>query len=207
MNERTLLILAVTAISEYFRTGAYADNFDSKELANIVIAHAAAAGLSAMAAGVLPGVGSLIAIGICTGAIWTMYIRIGAYLHLSIGLDVLKAIAAAVLANIATQLAGILVLELALGFVPGAAILIGGAVNFAVTYIAGIIYLFALESIFKAGGDPSKMSAAEMKKHFKAAAKDVNVKTAFSEAKKTFTQMNEDGSLQKEGGSVNIQTD
>ena len=66
-----MLVAAAYALKEYMSSGAYAENFDSRELADIVVVHSAAAGVAAMAAGVLPGVGSIIASGIAVGAIWS----------------------------------------------------------------------------------------------------------------------------------------
>lgn len=205
MINHGMLLAVVYGLKEYMSSGAYADNFDSKELADIVVGHSAAAGVSAMAAGVLPGVGSIIASGIAVGAIWTMYVRIGMYLHLTISKDLWKAIASAVVANIVTQLAGVLVLELAVGFIPGAGIIAAGVVNFGITYVAGLIFLKALTEIFRAGGSPDKMTSEQMKEQFSNAAKSVNVKSAFSEAKGAFNQMKKDGSLKEKGKDIDIE--
>ena len=199
-----LLIAAVYALKEYMSSGAYAENFDSRELADIVVGHAAAAGVSAMAAGALPGVGSIIASGLAVGAIWTMYVRIGKCLNLKISKDLWKAIASAVLANIVTQLAGVLALELVVGFIPGASIIAAGVVNFGVTYVAGLIFLKALTEIFKAGINPEQMTSEQMKRQFSDAAKTVNVKSAFSEAKSAFNEMKKDGSLNEKGKNIDI---
>lgn len=204
MNYNYLLKEAAYMLKEYVADGSYKGNFDSDELADIVIGHAAAAGVSAMAAGILPGVGAIIASGIAVGAIWTMYVRIGKCLHLSLSKDLWKAVASAVLANIVTQLAGVLALELAVGFIPGASIIAAGVVNFGVTYVAGLIFLKALTDIFRGGQDPSTMTGDQMRAQFDSAAKSVNVKSAFSEAKNTFQQMNKDGSLKDKGKDIDI---
>lgn len=204
MIEHGMLIVLAHTLKDYMQRGAYANNFDSKELADIVVGHAAAAGLAAMAAGVLPGLGSLIATGIAVGAIWTMYVQIGKYLNLSISQDLWKAIASAVAANIVTQLAGILVLELAVGFIPGASIIAAGVVNFGVTYVAGLIFLYALTEIFRCGGNLGNMTGEQIKEQFSNAVQSVNVKAAFSEAKDTFNQMHKDGSLKEQGKDIDI---
>lgn len=205
MINHGMLLAAAYALKEYMSSGAYADNFDSKELADIVVGHSAAAGVAAMAAGVLPGVGSIIASGIAVGAIWTMYVRIGMYLELTISKDLWKAIASAVVANIVTQLAGVLVLELAVGFIPGASIIAAGVVNFGITYVAGLIFLKALTEIFRAGKSPDEMTSEQMKAQFSNAAKSVNVKSAFSEAKSAFNKMKKDGSLNEKGKDIDIE--
>ena len=79
LGEEYLIGLAdqlLDAIIDYYGDGNYVKTFHSKELADCVVQHAAAAGVAAMAGGVLPGVGSVIATGISVGAIWSMYIRV-----------------------------------------------------------------------------------------------------------------------------------
>lgn len=196
---------AVYALSRYYVSGDYAKNFESKEVADIVVNHSAAAGISAMAAGVLPGVGAILATGVAVGAIWTMYFRIAKYLNLHMGKGTWKAIASAVLTNIVTQLAGILALELAVGFIPGASILAAGVVNFGVTYAAGVIFLKALTGIFADGKDPRKMGDEEMNSYFSNAAGNVNAKDVFKEAKGVFKEMKKDGSLKEKGEHTNIE--
>lgn len=205
MDYNYLLKEAAYALKIYMSNKTYAEHFDSEKLADIVVNHAAAAGVSAMATGVLPGVGSIIASAIAVGAIWTMYVRIGKYLHLTLSKDLWKAIASAVLANIVTQLAGVLALELAIGFIPGASIIAAGVINFGITYVAGLIFLKALTEIFRTGQNPETMTKEQMKAQFDSTTQSVNVKSAFSEAKSTFNQMNKDGSLKERGKDIDIE--
>ena len=203
MNSQ-LTRVAADAVRMYFKSGEYVKNFNSKEVADMVTAHAAAAGVAAMGAGIVPGVGTIAAMGISVGAIWTMYYRIARYLGLSLAKEGWKAIASAVLSNIVTQLAGVLALEVAVGFVPGAGIIAAGIVNFGVTYAAGIVYLKALTGIFAAGKDPKKMTADDLGNYFSDAAKNVDAKSAFKESKSVFNEMKRDGSLKKKGKDTTI---
>ena len=206
MNEINMLRTAIYGLNQYYKSGAYAENFDSKELADIVVNHAAAAGVSAMAVGILPGVGAIVASGIAVGAIWSMYIRIAAYLKLRFGKDTLKVIASAVVSNIITQLVGVLALELAFSFIPGAGIVTGGLVNFGITYMAGVIYLNTLTGIFAAGLRPDEMTDSQVKEQFDSASMNIDAKAAFNEAKNTFKQMKTDGSLEESGKKADINT-
>ncbi len=200
-----LIRVAADVIRMYFKSGEYKKNFNAQELADLVVTHAAAAGVAAMAAGILPGAGTLVATGIAVGAIWTMYYRIARYLELNLAKEAWKAIASAVLSNIITQLAGVLVLEIAIGFVPGASIVAAGAVNFGITYVAGIIYLKALTGIFAAGKDPKKMNMDDMSRYFSTAAENVNAKSVFKESKSVFKEMQKDGSLKEKGSRTTIE--
>ena len=193
------------AIIDYYGDGEYVRTFQSKELADCVIQHAAAAGIAAMAGGILPGVGSVIATGISVGAIWSMYIRICKIIKIDLGKNKLKALASAVLTNIATQLAGMLAIGVAASFVPGASILVCGAGNFAVVYIAGIIFLNALTQLFHLyRKDIKNMDAKEWENSIKASAKGINMKRLFKEAKNMFMDLKRSGKLDEFGSSIDI---
>ncbi|MBR0256200.1 MAG: hypothetical protein IJQ58_00550 [Synergistaceae bacterium] len=179
----------------------------SKRISEIIMRHAAAAGVAAMASGVLPGIGALISSVIGIGAIWHMYYAIGQYLHLEFSKDILKAIASAIIVNIVTQLAGVITMEILASFVPGLAIITNGICLFGVTYIAGLLFLKALVHIFKAGGDPSKMTAQEIESRIKEAAREANLRDEFRNAKSTFKQMRKEGTLNEQSRGVDINSD
>ena len=80
-----------------------------------------------------------------------------------------------------------------------------GAVNFGITYVAGIIYLKALTGIFAAGKDPKKMNMDDMSRYFSTAAENVNAKSVFKESKSVFKEMQKDGSLKEKGSRTTIE--
>lgn len=193
------------AIIDYYGDGEYVKTFRSKKLADCVVQHAAAAGVAAMAGGILPGVGSVIATGIATGAVWSMYIRICKIIKVDLGKNKLKALASAVLSNVAVNLAGTLAIGVAASFVPGASIVICGVGNFAIVYIAGIIFLNALTRLFHISrNDLTDMTDEELMKSVKASAKGVNMKELFREAKNIFMSLKSSGELDQIGKSVDI---
>lgn len=180
-------------------------NANSKEIENCVIAHAAAAAVAAMAGGIFSGFAALIASGIAVGAIWRMYIKLCQTLNIKLGKDILKAVASAVLSNIVTQIGGLILAEVLIGFIPGASILICGLVNFVVVYFAGVIFIKTLTSLFKAGNsDFENISADILKENMNAAANDIDAKDIIKEAKSTYKDMQKDGSLNDAGESVDI---
>ena len=179
--------MLLDAIIDYYGDGKYVETFQSKKLADCVIQHAAAAGVAAMAGGILPGVGSLIATGIATGAIWSMYIRICKLIKVELGKNKLKVLASAVLTNVVMNLAGMLAIGVAASFVPGASIVICGAGNFAVVYIAGIVFLNALTRLFHVSrSDLNDMDEAELVRSVKESTSGMNMKELFREAKNIF---------------------
>jgi len=191
------LYFACEALKNYYNSKDYVKPFKAEEIANMVIAHAASAAVAAMAGGVLPGVSAVIASGIAVAAIWSMYYRIAKYLGIGLSLDTLKALASALITNIVTQIGGVLLLDLMLSFVPIASIVAGGLMNFAIVYVAGIMYLYMLADIFKAGKDPKSMDAEALKKAYSDSAGKVDIKAACSEAKSTFKDMKASGDLKE----------
>lgn len=173
---------------------------DEGKLETIIKAHAAAAAVAAMGAGVLPGVGSLISTAISGAAVVSMYVRIGKYLQISIKKDLWKAIVTAIVTDLGASLVGSFIL----GFVPGLSVFTCGLMNYGIVYIAGIIYLTALTTIFHLGADPEKMTEEQLKEQFSSAAKSMNTKDLFSEAKSSFKQMKEDGSLEEQAKEADI---
>ena len=160
-----------------------------------------------MGAGVLPGLGAIIAGGISVGAIWHMYYAVGQYLHLMFGMDMLKATAAAILSNIVHQRWGVLALELATTLIPGWSIIATGLIFFSVTYFSGLTFLFALVRIFKAGGDPTKMTADEMAQKAKEAAEEIDFSKEYEKSKEGFKKMREEGNLEENARGINIDND
>lgn len=79
---------------------------DGNKLGTIIMTHTVAVVVTAMGAGVLPGVGALIASGIMAAAIVVMYVRVGKCLQLNIEKDLEKA--AIVSAVVTASLVGLL---------------------------------------------------------------------------------------------------
>ena len=181
---------------------------ENKDLADCVVQHSAAVGVSAMAAGILPGAGSVAAAGLAVAAIWRMYIKICQIIGVPFGKNKLKAISSAALTNIATQMAGVYAIQLASSLIPGAGIVTSGVVNFATTYIAGLVFLMVLTRLFKTQRqDVENMSDEELVKSVKEAFANIDAKAIFKEAKDLFTTMRKDGTLNEVSEGVDISDD
>lgn len=208
MTQRMLLVVSeelLQAVSNYYESGEYVKPFHSKDLADCVVQHSAAVGVAAMGAGILPGVGSVVAIGIGTAAIWRMYVKICTIIGVPFGKNKLKALASAVLTNIATQMGAVYAFQIATSFIPGAGVISSGIVNFASTYIAGLIFLMVLTRLFKTGRqDVEDMSNEELVASMKAAFANIDLKVVFKEAKNIFMDMKKDGSINQIGENVDI---
>lgn len=211
MNQGLVLAAAerlLAASEQYFESGMDERVFRSKELADCVLHHAAAAGAAALAAGILPGAGALVAVGVSAGAIWRMYIKICQIIGTAFSENKLKSISSAVLTNVVTQLAGLFAMQVASTFVPGAGIVISGIGNFTVTYFAGLIFLNVLTRLFQVKrNDIEDMSNEEWIAAIKASIAGMDKKAIMKEAKNLFMEMRKDGSLDEAGKTVDISDD
>ena len=211
MTQKMLMLVAdelMKAVSNYYESGEYVKPFQSKDLADCVVQHSAAVGVSAMAAGIVPGAGAVAAVGLAAAAIWRMYVKICQIIGVPFGKNKLKAISSAALTNIATQMAGVYAIQLASSLIPGAGIVTSGVVNFATTYIAGLVFLMVLTRLFKTQRqDVENMSDEELVKSVKAAFANIDAKAIFKEAKDLFTTMRKDGTLNEVSEGVDISDD
>lgn len=211
MTQKMLMLVAdelMKAVSNYYESGEYVKPFQSKDLADCVVQHSAAVGVSAMAAGILPGAGAVAAAGLAVAAIWRMYVKICQIIGVPFGKNKLKAISSAALTNIATQMAGVYAIQLASSLIPGAGVVTAGVVNFTTTYIAGLVFLMVLTRLFKTQRqDIENMSDEELVKSVKAAFTNIDTKAIFKEATDLFTAMRKDGTLNEVSEGVDISDD
>ena len=169
----------------------------SEELMKIVKTHAAGAAASMMAAGALPGVGSVIAAGIEVAFVWSMYYRVCTKLRINVKKEVLKSLGAAFVANMATGIAAQLVAGTVISIIPGigtaGAAVIDGLLGYSVTYYSGIIFMNLLVRVFKAGKSLEHYSDEELKKMIKQESKETSFGDVKQEAKQAFKNRSADG--------------
>lgn len=198
------------ALATYYESGEYVKPFKRKEIADCVIKYAAAGGVASMAGGVLPGVGSAIAIAIATGAVWAMYIKLSKMIGITLKKEMLKIVASVAVSNIVINLGGLIMGGVAVSLIPGAGIVSGGIISFAMTYIAGILFLRVLTGLFKANySNWNDLSEEELKASVQSAAKYVDLRAVFMEAKSVFKEMRKDGTLNQaaDGTDINPEDD
>ena len=194
----------IAALYEYYDSGDYVVPFQSKDIADCVVAHSAAAGVSALAAGVLPGAGGAIAVAAGTGAVWTMYIRMTKMIGAKLGENTLKFIASAVVSNLAMNAASML----ALSFIPGVGAVACGVIQFVTVYAAGLIFLNLLTRLFKVNRmDVDEMSDEERKAYIKNAMSSVKLSAVFKEGVVMYMEMKKSGTLDATGNSVSLEKD
>ena len=113
--------------------------------------------------------------------------------------------ASAVLTNLLTQLAGVFAIEVAASFIPGAGVVVCGVGNFAVVYIAGIIFLQTLTKMFRVmRNDVENAGDEEWIASIKESIRKMDKKALFREAKNVFMDMRKSGDLEQTGKAVDI---
>lgn len=167
------------------------------ELMKIVKTHAAGATASIVAGGLIPGVGSGIAAGIEIGFVWSMYYRLCTKLGINAKKEVLKSLGSAFISNIATGVAGALVVSIILSFIPGigwlSAAALLGLEGYCVTYYSGVIFMNLLVRVFKAGKSLEDMELDQMKAMMKDVTKTVTFSSVKDEATQAYKNRKQDG--------------
>lgn len=196
--------------STFLRQAAYAlkDVMGSAdEIEKIVINHSLGAAASAVASGWIPGAGGLVASGIGLGFTVSMYYRLCKNSDIPLSKNKLKAIASVAIAEIAAYIVVIVAAETLLTFVPGignlGASVIAGICNFAMVYIAGILFLKLMLSFTKRNRDIASMSEEELKSAMKHIANGEDFNNMFKEAKSVYKSAKKDSKYdKKDSGSM-----
>ncbi len=173
-----------------------------KEIADIVKSHSKGAAIAGVAGGWIPGVGGTAAVVISAGFVWSMYSRINGKINLPLSENIIKSVAS----GVATNLAGYAISSIALGtvfsFFPVlgniAASAIAGGTCYALTLASGFVYLKILTNLFKAGKDPSSMTADNLKKAAKAVVENEDIKAVMKEAKDAYKAAKDRGEIQED---------
>jgi len=163
---------------------------DAEEIADIVGCHAMTTAVGAAASGAITGVGSVIALGIATTSTITMYGRLAKAMGVRLNNGLIRAIASAVVADLAAAFTAILVSTMAISFIPGlgnmTSAAINGITNFGFVYLAGLIFI---KLVSKLGvGHIENMSEEEIQHAAKDIRCGINIKAAMKEAKQMYKE-------------------
>lgn len=173
------------------------------DLENIVTTHAASAAVAAMASGWLPGVGSTVATAACLGFVVAMYVRLAASMGITMSKGLIRAVASAVVADIAAYLLTVLGVAAAVSFIPFVGNLSSSVLtaiaNFACVYIAALIFVEMLNALMARGVDLNTVSEGTLKDAAKAATASTDMKAVYNEAKQAYEQAKKNGEMDKPG--------
>ena len=118
---------------------------NSSSIGDIVKQHTIAGTTAAVAAGILPGAGALIATGIASTSTLAMYVRLAKELGVTFKDGALRALASGLVADLSAVVVTNLVAGAAISLIPGvgqvAAPLLIGMANFALIYLAAYIFI------------------------------------------------------------------
>lgn len=172
-------------------------NVTKEELITLVKTHSAGSSASMVAAGVIPGAGSTIAMGIEVGFVWSMYYRICTKLGIDVKKNVLKSVSSALITNIGAAVASQLIVSTVLSFIPGIGTLGASAVNgllgYSLTYYSGVVFMNLLVRVFKTGQSLETMSEDQVKGMMQDVVKKVNFADMKDEAKAAYKNRKSDG--------------
>lgn len=171
---------------------------NAENVEKIIVTHSLAAAGSALASGWMTGTGGAIATGLAFGFVISMYYGICKECNISIGKNVLRALASVVVAETAAYLGVILAAELVLSFIPVvgnlSASFLAGIVNFGMVYVAGALFVKMMVNVFKAKGEIGNMTEEELKNAMKDVSTRDNIKAAYDESKDVYKQAKNDDS-------------
>ncbi|MBR2258299.1 MAG: hypothetical protein IJ899_13390 [Blautia sp.] len=167
---------------------------NAEEIAGIVESHAIATSLSAAAAGVVPGAGGAVAFGIaCTSTI-TMYGRLAKAMGVRLNNGLIRAVASAVVADLAAAVAATVTAAAAISFIPGvgsmASAALNAVTNFGFVYLAGIIFIKLVAAL--GVSKVESMSENEIKEKAKNIQNEMDIKAAMKEARTIYKDRNSD---------------
>ena len=161
---------------------------NSEKIANIVSQHAVATAAAAGASGAIPGAGGLVAFGLASASTATMYGRLAAEMGVTLKKGVIKALASAVVADIAGGVVVSLAATAAVSFIPVfgnmSAAAMTAITNYCFIYLAAIIFINVVSAL--GVSRMARMSETQLKDEAHAATKKMNIRAAVKEAKKSY---------------------
>jgi hypothetical protein len=173
-----------------------------EEIAEIVKSHSKGAAIAALGSAWIPGIGGTAAVTIAAGFVWSMYLRINSKIELSLSENIIKTVASGIATNLAAWAIASLAISTALSFLPGlgnvgaSAIMCGTC--YALTLASGFVYLKILTRVFKAGKDPTSMTADDLKEVAKEVVQNEDIKAFMKEAKEEYKAAKAHGEIKKE---------
>lgn len=186
MMNGAMMKQAMNALDHSFRQ--FGREINVEEVAEIVQQHAMATAVGAGAAGVIPGAGGAVALGIACTSTVTMYGRLAGVMGVRLNNGLIRALGSAVLADLAASVTASFAAAAAISFIPGfgsmASAVIVGMTNFGFVYLAGLIFI---KMVIALGVERMEtMSEADAKAAAREIQSGMNMKEAVKEAKAVY---------------------
>jgi len=178
-----------------------ADQMLAQDLKNTCKTHSAIAGGSAAAAGLLPGVGAVAAIGVSAVNIWHMYYSINEKLGLKFSQNIMKSLATGVATNLAASFISSAVMGTVFSLFPGigSALSAGvmGVTCYGLTLASAVVYFRVLAKFAKSNVKADDIDLENLKSVAKEVMDDEDFKTVVDEAKQAAKSAKENGEFKK----------
>lgn len=198
-----LLKAGVTLCKALHKTG---PQVMGQEIADIVEKHAIGAAVSGLGSAWIPGVGGAAATAAAIGFVWSMYVRINAFIGMPFSKNILKSVATAVCTNVASYAVAAIAISTVFSLLPGIGSIGASAtmavVSFSITWSSGLVYLKVLTHFAKANIDLNEVDEEDLKEMAQAVLARENVKEMMKQAKAEFNAAKERGEIKKGGGKV-----
>ena len=186
-----MMKLAINSLNDTLRE--MGREVNAEEVASIVENHAVATALSATAAGVVPGAGGTIALGIACASTITMYGRLAKAMGVRLNNGLIRAVASAVVADLAATVTATIVVAAAISFIPGvgsmASATLTGFSNFGFVYLAGIIFIKLVAAL--GVSKVETMTQEDITAEAKNIQNSMNIKAAMKEARQVYKASSE----------------
>lgn len=200
MDPKLFLYLALRNLDKAMK-----ETLDGTKIESIketIAGFATASAVASMAAGMLPGVASVVAMLTQAGFIWGTYVKINKTLGISMSENTAKFISSAVLTNIVTS-AGTLLATYAtaaiIAFIPFVAQVAGAAINGALGYIivyaAAIIYLQLISKMMQPNGTLKVAENDDTKRIIQDIIKENNIEELIKEGRNSYKKAKADGDI------------
>lgn len=178
------------------------------DVESMITLHAMGASCAAAAAGVLPGVGEVIASGIGLSFTCSMYYRLCKRLGLNLRRNVIKGIASVVLAEITALLIAAVAAGTLLSFLPGVgtvgAMALASMICFLMVSTSGKLFLVILSKLFRAktAAEIEAMSVEELRAFAKGCSTKKEVKDAMKDARADYKRVKDDEALKNQARAI-----
>lgn len=172
-----------------------------REIADIVDKHSIGASAAALGSAWIPGAGGAVATVAAAGFVWSMYVRINSKIGVPFSKNILKSLATAISANLASSVVGSVVVASALSFIPGlgniGASVIMAAVAFSLTWSCGLVYLKVLTRFAEANIDFDTVDEDDLKTVADEVLAEEDIKEMMKQAKDQFKKAKARGAIRK----------
>ena len=202
MNPAPFLYIAFRNLDEAMKETL--DGTKIERIKETIAGFATASAVASMAAGMLPGVASVVAVLTQAGFIWGTYVKINKTLGISMSENTAKFIGSAIVTNMVTHAGSVLVAYAGaaiVSFIPlfgqVAAAAINGALGYILVYASAIIYLQLISRMMQPDGTLKVAENDDTKHIIQDIIKETNIEDLIKEGRNSYKKAKADGGIDR----------